>query len=484
MNITFWILMIILLLLAIGMLVYPILKVRQSSSLAYKESNLKINDEKIKELDLDLKEGRIDQGFYKAAREELDKELLIDIPAVSSETAALHYAGAAKKHPALALMIAVFVPALVLLLYLQLGMHSASDEVMHASQKMPQQQQQQQQQQSTTSQPSVEEMVKKLEARIEKEGGTVEEWTMLGRAHKYNGNNERAANAFAVALEKDTDNAQLMLQRAEVLALLNDRFFTTEARELILKALALEPTNANTLWFAGVAEYQLGNFHQAIDHLKQLMPLVLAEEDVMKSIVAIVEKSRQALVAAGEDMPELEALLGVKAMTAEASAAIDKATADTAETSAATSAATEASTAAASTATSTAATASAVTANATTTAAATSLQVTVDVKENVRQKFDAGDIVFVYAKAQQGPRMPLAVQRVTLGSLPVTVVLDDSMAMVEGMNISAYEQLQVSARVTKTGSAISQSGDFIGQIKVNNKAAQTALNIVIDTLVP
>ena len=272
MNITFWILMIILLLLAIGMLVYPILKVRQSSSLAYKESNLKINDEKIKELDLDLKEGRIDQGFYKAAREELDKELLIDIPAVSSETAALHYAGTAKRHPALALMITVFVPALVFLLYLELGMHSASDEAMHASQKMPQQQQ------ASTSQPSVEEMVKKLEARIEKEGGTVEEWIMLGRAHKYSGNNERAANAFAVALEKDTDNAQLMLQRAEVLALLNDRFFTTEARELILKALALEPTNANTLWFAGVAEYQLGNFHQAIDHLKQLMPLVLAKK--------------------------------------------------------------------------------------------------------------------------------------------------------------------------------------------------------------
>ena len=64
MNIMFWVLMILMLLLAIALLVFPLLKLRQtSSSFAYKESNLKINDEKIKELDLDLEEGRIDQLF-------------------------------------------------------------------------------------------------------------------------------------------------------------------------------------------------------------------------------------------------------------------------------------------------------------------------------------------------------------------------------------------------------------------------------------
>jgi len=54
MNLMFWALMVSMLLIAIILLVYPLLKVRQKSALAYKESNLKINDEKIKELDLDL----------------------------------------------------------------------------------------------------------------------------------------------------------------------------------------------------------------------------------------------------------------------------------------------------------------------------------------------------------------------------------------------------------------------------------------------
>ena len=112
------------------------------------------------------------------------------------------------------------------------------------------------------------------------------------------------------------------------------------------------------------------------------------------------------------------------------------------------------------------------------------MTVAVDVSDMVKQKFDKNDVVFVYAKAKQGPRMPLAVQRLTLGSLPATVVLDDSMAMVEGMNLSAFDQLQVSARVTKTGSAIAQSGDYIGQIGIESKAATSAIKIVIDTLVP
>ena len=114
MNITFWVLLILMLLLAIGLLVLPLLRTRQNTSVAYKESNLRINDEKIKELDLDLQEGRIDQDSYKLARGELDRELLIDIPLESQQTSALHYTNSVKRHPAVALMISVFVPMLAL----------------------------------------------------------------------------------------------------------------------------------------------------------------------------------------------------------------------------------------------------------------------------------------------------------------------------------------------------------------------------------
>jgi cytochrome c-type biogenesis protein CcmH len=242
-----------------------------------------------------------------------------------------------------------------------------------------------------------------------------------------------------------------MLERAEVLALTNNRVFTEDARALVLKAYELDPENPNALWFIGVAEFQQGNHRQAITHLGKLLPMAGGEEEVMKSIVTIVAQSRQALVDAGEDVPELEEMLGIEQMKADAQAA------EAATTTPATAAASS---------------------------TATALSVAVDVSDSVRAKFKESDVVFVYAKAKQGPRMPLAVARLTLAALPSTVTLDDSMAMVEGMNLSAFDQLVVSARVTRTGSAIAQSGDYIGQLDVTDKSADVTLNIEIDTIVP
>ena len=450
MNIMFWAIMIAMLLVAIAILVFPLLKTRDGSALAYKESNLKINDEKISELDLDLSEGRIDQAFYKLAREELDRELLIDIPEESRETAVEHYTSAAKRHPAWALIISVFVPMLVFLLYLELGMHAASDKSFVAEQT------------STPAsapalqQSSVEEMARKLEKHIKENGGTVEEWIMLARSHKYLGEHELAAKAFGVALEKDKNNAQLMLESAEMMALDNNRVFNTEARNLVLAAYKLEPDNANVLWFIGVAEFQEGNHQQAINHLTKLLPLARGDKDVAKSVVSIVAKAREKLIAEGKEMPELVDLLGVEALASEKSVvttdtvAKDSSSADSSQ------------------------------------IQATRLQVTVDIEESIKQKFNADDVVFIYAKAKQGPRMPLAAQRLTLAALPITVILDDSMAMVDGINISAFDQLVVSARITKSGSAIAKSGDYIDQteLEVKNKGTITKLNLVIDTMVP
>ncbi|NOR43023.1 MAG: c-type cytochrome biogenesis protein CcmI [Gammaproteobacteria bacterium] len=428
MNIMFWVILILMLLVAIGILVYPLLRVRKNSSLAYKDSNLSINDEKIKELDLDLKEGRIDQVFYKAAREELDKELLLDIPAENQQTAALHYTGTAERRPALALMITVFVPMLALLLYLELGMHTVSDETFAADQT------------PVKKQLSVEEMAAKLEAHIEKNGGSAEEWIMFGRSHKHLGRSELAANAFAVALEQDSENAQLLLESAEVIALTNNRAFTPKAVQQVEKAYKLEPDNANVLWFAGVSAYQAGEYQTAIDRLLKLLPTA-KEDDVMRSIIGVVAKSRDQLVAQGKEMPELEALLDIRVNAEPLQATGEN-------------------------------------------AVSTSLTVMIDISKEAREKFNADDLVFVYAKAKQGPRMPLAAKRIKLADLPAKVILDDSMAMVDGMNISAFSQLVVSARVTKSGAAIAQSGDYLGSIDVETKSATAVLDIVIDTVVP
>ncbi|HHO58898.1 MAG TPA: c-type cytochrome biogenesis protein CcmI, partial [Thiotrichales bacterium] len=169
MNVVFWSLLLAMLLLAIAMLVIPLLRVRDSRRIAYTESNLKIYDDKVRELAQDLEEGRIDLAHYKYACNELDRELLADVPEESMDTAAQHYARTAKRQPAVALLIAVFVPLVAFLLYLQLGMHAAGTEELQA----------QMAEQSAPGEMSIPQMTKKLEQRIQQQGGSVTDWAML-----------------------------------------------------------------------------------------------------------------------------------------------------------------------------------------------------------------------------------------------------------------------------------------------------------------
>ncbi|MEM7256714.1 MAG: c-type cytochrome biogenesis protein CcmI [Pseudomonadota bacterium] len=77
----------------------------------------------------------------------------------------------------------------------------------------------------------------------------------------------------------------------------------------------------------------------------------------------------------------------------------------------------------------------------------------------------ADTAVFVYAKAQEGPPMPLAVARHTLGQLPLKIQLSDADAMMPAMKLSAFDQVIVGARVSLSGNAIAEPGDFFGEVE-------------------
>ena len=432
MNIEFWGMLMLMLLLAIAIVVWPLLKPRQLRSIAYKDSNLGLYEEKLKELDADLAEGRIQQNEYKLAREELDRELLADVPEDSRENAAELFGVQPKRKPALALFVAAFIPALALLVYMQLGMHAATEETAAAAGAPGQ----------TLS---VAEMTAVLEQRLQQQGGDATAWAMLGRAYKHLGRFDESVKAFATAREKQ-DSPQFMLEQAEAMALANDQQFDDTARTLVLDVLQQQPDNATAMWFAGVAEFQFGNYWQSLDHLSALAEVAAADEQVRQSVQFYLNEIRKRLAAEGDDVQPVDEALQRLAAAAAAGGDIAGATPAPA-------------------------------------AAGTTLSVSVDVSAAVRDSHAPQTAVFVYARAQQGPKMPLAVQRLTLADLPATVQLDDSLAMIEGMNLSAFDSVVVAARLSQSGSAIRQSGDYIGSVQVDDVKNTPAVSVVIDTRV-
>ena len=104
----------------------------------------------------------------------------------------------------------------------------------------------------------------------------------------------------------------------------------------------------------------------------------------------------------------------------------------------------------------------------------------VSLSPSLKGKVAPTDTVFILARAANGPRMPLAVFRKQVKDLPLEFTLDDSMAMRPQMRLSNFDQIVVAARISKTGHAVTQPGDFEGAT-APVKPGATGLNIVIDT---
>jgi cytochrome c-type biogenesis protein CcmH len=109
------------------------------------------------------------------------------------------------------------------------------------------------------------------------------------------------------------------------------------------------------------------------------------------------------------------------------------------------------------------------------------LTLSIDIKAALRSQVAPETAVFVYAKAMQGPPMPLAVKRLQLKDLPVTLSLSDADAMMPSMKLSSFDQVVVGARVSLSGNAVAQNGDFYTeQDSVDSANPPTRISLIID----
>jgi len=426
----FWSLAAVMVMVALLFILPPLLRKRELSSVSRDELNTEVIRQQLVELDTDLAAGKLDKAQYGAARADLEQELLYDLGTTGAEPRE------ARSGRWATLLIIPALPLCAVLLYQQLGSVELIDRLQQARSSQPPQQQQQ-----SPSAASIDEMVARLAERLQQQPDDLKGWVMLARSYTILKRYSDAEIAYANALRLGGEDANLLADYADATVMANGGRFNDQAGALLTRVLELDPGNLKGLWLAGHWKNQSGDYAAALDYWQQ-------------ATAKLPPGSEDAAVIA-EQISSVQGKLGITAAPATTvAAAAAAATTDTGST---------ATTDSASTAT---------------------LSVSVSLDPQLTAAAAAEDTVFIFARATQGPRMPLAIVRKQVKDLPVTVTLDDSMAMMPAMKLSNFEQVDIGARISKSGNAMPESGDLQGIVSPIATQTSETIQVTINSNVP
>jgi cytochrome c-type biogenesis protein CcmH len=135
-------------------------------------------------------------------------------------------------------------------------------------------------------------MVQRLEQRLEKGPGTAQEWQMLARSYAVLQRVTEALTAYAKALEMDPNNAEVMLDYADILAF-QSKSAQGEPLRLIEAALKIAPDNLKGLALAGTAYFEVGDFARAEQFWTQALQRVPPDTEVARQIQQSIDDARR-----------------------------------------------------------------------------------------------------------------------------------------------------------------------------------------------
>ncbi|HSG21332.1 MAG TPA: tetratricopeptide repeat protein, partial [Azonexus sp.] len=136
-------------------------------------------------------------------------------------------------------------------------------------------------------------MVAKLAERMKANPDDMKGWLMLARSYKTMGRYEEAAAAYGKAEKMVNEDPDLLASYAETLAMANGKGLQGKPRELIERALKLDPKHPHSLFLAGAAALEAGDNKQGIAYWETLLPEVEPGSEIDQMLRSGIEKMKQ-----------------------------------------------------------------------------------------------------------------------------------------------------------------------------------------------
>ena len=268
--------------------------------------------------------------------------------------------------------------------------------------------------------------VEMMEAQAQAEPENSQLWFSLGHTYISANRYDDAIMAFDKTMEIVGVHAELLGPKATALYYRSNQQMTPAVQALIDQSLALDASDPSTLLLVGMDSFFSAEYQTAIDAWQLILDSERKDVD-RSAIINAIDSAKMRMNAEG-GMPNDDAHKSVK----------PKATAQT-------------------------------------------VTIEVSISPELQAQVSSTDMLFIFARSTEGPKVPLAATKVSADSLPASITLDDSTNMGGNVKLSDAKAVEVIAVLSKHGSVKPQAGDIQGKLAMI-KVGDTG-QLVLDTQV-
>ncbi|MEH6393512.1 c-type cytochrome biogenesis protein CcmI [Pseudoalteromonas sp.] len=428
-----WVAFALLTLLAMAFVALPFLSKERVQSLTYNANSelIAIFHQRLGELANDLAEQRIDQVNHDESVVELKRRLLNEL----SPEKSLMSKG---NNRIFAFTGSAFLVAFTVIFYTATGSqqqlqnwHSAMDNLPAYGERAVMQQGE------PLSQNELQAFALGLRTKLAQSGDDQVAWMLLGRVAMSLNEYDMAQQSFDKVLRLDPDNLPVLISYSQVLLLEGSDANMTRAAGMLSKVLKDDPTNLDAISLLALIAYERHDWLQAKAAFEVLLKSMDKEDSRYSMIAQRISEIEQNISAENEQQNSQLTPVATAQQSSDDSSA-----------------------------------------------ATSAIKVTIKLAPELTDKLPAQGTLFVFAKAANGPPMPLAVVKLTDYRFPIEVQLSDSNAMVAGLTLSSVEQIILTARISKDASVMPSTGELEGRSDVLERSQTQAYELLINELIP